>query len=597
VQSSLSPESAPAPAKPSMRSRLSLLLGERRMPVIWLSLLSIVSGFAESALLAIVALLAVSLVPGAHKATHGKSSLFDIHASPGTLLIIAGALTIVRLLLQIPLAIQSSRITTAVLASTRQRMFDAYSRASWSVQSNDREGQLQETLTGQAVQAASAAGQALQVITSSVQFTVLILTALYLNALAAVIVGATSVLLFGLLRPMRARGVRIARALSRANVLYASGIAEANRLTEESHVFGVFDVQRERIHRLIKDSQHHFFRAQLIMKLIANIYQSLIYVFLVAGLAGLYLVGGKHVGALGGVVLLLLRAGTAGQLVQGAYQGLAQSVPFIERTQDAARRYADSAPAEGTTALSSVHAIAFEHVSFAYNAERPVLSDVSFEVAAGESIGIVGPSGAGKSTLVQILLGLRPPGEGQYLINGTPVGGIRSADWHRQVSYVSQEPRLLHASVSENIRFYRDISDEEVQRAARLARIHEDIAGWEKGYDTIIGPRADAVSGGQQQRICLARALAARPEVLVLDEPTSALDPQSEALIGESLLELKSGLTLFIVAHRMSTLDMSDRIMVIVDGRLVGFDTREYLQRENPYYRNASLLAAGNVEH
>ena len=106
-----------------------------------------------------------------------------------------------------------------------------------------------------------------------------------------------------------------------------------------------------------------------------------------------------------------------------------------------------------------------------------------------------------------------------------------------------------------------------------------------------MGPRADAVSGGQQQRICLARALAAQPEVLILDEPTSALDPQSEAFIGASLLAMRSSLTLIIVAHRMSTLEMCDRVMVILDGRLVAFDTKDALQENNEYYRQATELS------
>jgi len=158
---------------------------------------------------------------------------------------------------------------------------------------------------------------------------------------------------------------------------------------------------------------------------------------------------------------------------------------------------------------------------------------------------------------------------------------------------VPQDPRLIHASVAENIRYFRDLDDDAVERAARLARIHDDVVGWADGYDTIVGPRADAVSGGQQQRICLARALAARPEVLVLDEPTSALDPHSEMFIQESLRALKHELTLFIVAHRMSTLDMCDRVMVILDGRLAAFDTRAMLQAENAYYHSATMLAAG----
>ncbi len=145
--------------------------------------------------------------------------------------------------------------------------------------------------------------------------------------------------------------------------------------------------------------------------------------------------------------------------------------------------------------------------------------------------------------------------------------------------------------MADNIRYFRSIDDDAVEQAARLALIHDDIIGWANGYDTVVGPRADAVSGGQQQRICLARALAAVPEVLVLDEPTSSLDPRSEALIQESLMALKGKVTLFIVAHRMLTLDVCDRVMVVVDGQLEAFDTIGFLQRENDYYRSASTLS------
>jgi ABC-type multidrug transport system fused ATPase/permease subunit len=195
---------------------------------------------------------------------------------------------------------------------------------------------------------------------------------------------------------------------------------------------------------------------------------------------------------------------------------------------------------------------------------------------------------------VQILLQLREPSEGRYLIDGLPAEEYRRADWHRLVSFVPQEPRLLHASVADNIRYFREIDDAAVERAGRLARIHDDVMSWPDGYASIVGPRADAVSGGQQQRICLARALASDPAVLVLDEPTSALDPHSETLIQESLTALKHELTLFIIAHRMSTLEICDRVMVIVDGRLVAFDKRALLQTENSYYRSASLIAAGS---
>ena len=122
-----------------------------------------------------------------------------------------------------------------------------------------------------------------------------------------------------------------------------------------------------------------------------------------------------------------------------------------------------------------------------------------------------------------------------------------------------------------------------LSRAARLAGIHDEIVGWPQGYDTVVGPRADAVSGGQQQRICLARALAARPEVLVLDEPTAALDSHGERLIQESLAGLRHELTLFVVAHRLSMLEICERAMIVVDGRLEAFDTIERLRADSAY--------------
>jgi ABC-type multidrug transport system fused ATPase/permease subunit len=242
-----------------------------------------------------------------------------------------------------------------------------------------------------------------------------------------------------------------------------------------------------------------------------------------------------------------------------------------------------------------VQSITFTGVSFAYVPDRPVLRDISFAVAGGETIGIIGPSGAGKSTMVQLLLRLRAPSAGTYLVNGFPADSFTLEDWHAKVAYVPQDPKLLHASVADNIRYFRDLSDAAVERAARLARIHDDIASWPATYETIVGPRADAVSGGQQQRICIARALAASPEVLVLDEPTSALDPRSESLLQDSLVSVKQALTLFIIAHRMSTLDICDRVMVLSDGRVEAFDTATRLGEQNAYYRFAADLASGSA--
>jgi ABC-type multidrug transport system fused ATPase/permease subunit len=310
----------------------------------------------------------------------------------------------------------------------------------------------------------------------------------------------------------------------------------------------------------------------------------------------LHIANAGHVASLGAVVLLLVRSAGYGQLVSASYQSLRGTLPFVQRVRDRERGYLESTPATGDRALPAIKSITLEHASFAYVPGRPVLDDVSFEIAGGESVGIVGPSGAGKSTLTQILLRLRPLDSGAYLVNGVPAAEYSLNDWTSRVAYVSQEPRLLHTTVIANIRYFRDIAEDAVIEAAKLARIHDDVAEWEHGYDTVIGPRADAISGGQQQRICIARALAGQPAMLILDEPTSALDPRSESLLQESLVALRERTTLLIVAHRMSTLEMCDRILVIVDGRVDGYGPAGELLRDNKYYRSAiSLSGAGRA--
>lgn len=583
---------APASSTSSTRARLSALLGDRHRLVLALVLTSICSGLTEAGILAVVAQVAASLVNGT-KSVHVVIGPFHVDAAVQTLIAIAFALTLLRLAFQVPISVLPARIAADVQAGLRRKLFSAFSQASWEAQSRDLEGHLQEIMTSQVISATSGALQASNLLTTLFTFLVLMLSALALNALAAGVVLTVAVLLFAALRPLNALGARRARSLSQAQMRYAGGISEANRVAEETQVFGVAAAQRNQVEGFVGAAQDLFYRAQLISRLVPNLYQSLIYLLLVAGLAGLYATGAGHAASLGAVVLLLVRAGTNGQQVLGSYTTLRQSLPYIERLQEAQRRYLASRPPAGERVLREVRTLAFENVSYAYRAGQPVLSDVSFEVARGEAVGIVGPSGAGKSTLVQILLQLRAPSRGRYLVNGDPAAQFAREDWNLRVAYVPQEPRLVHTSVAENIRYFRDLDDEAVERAARLARIHDDILGWANGYDTVVGPRADAVSGGQQQRICLARALAARPEVLVLDEPTSALDPQSETLIQESLAMLKDELTLFIVAHRMSTLDICDRVMVVVDGRLAGFDTTALLQTHNAYYRSASGLAAG----
>ena len=584
--------------KPSLWSgggQLGPLFRGQRAPVVAVMVASVLAGISESAILATVAQAAGALVDGV-RSVHAVVGPLHLSATVGALLAVAVALAVARLALQLPLSIIPARIAADVQARLQRELFTAYTRASWTEQSRDREGHLQELITNQVLQATVGALAATGLVTSVLTLVVLVASALLLNAVAALAVSVVAVLMFGLLRPLNQLVTRRSRGLSQAQMDLASGIGQATRLAEETHVFGVAAAQRGRTDELVSSARNLFYRTQMLARFTPGVYQSLVYLLIVGGLVAIDAAHSGHVASLGAVVLLLVRAGGYGQQVQGGYQSLRQALPFVERVQEAERRYTASTPVTGDRQLTKIRSLAFEHVSFAYTPGRTVLADISFNVTGGETIGIIGPSGAGKSTVVQLLLQLRTADSGKYLVNGVPAAEFAREGWHEKVAYVPQEPKLLHASVAANIRYLRDISDIAVEHAARLARIHDDVVTWANGYETVIGPRADAVSGGQQQRICIARALVADPEVLVLDEPTSALDPRSESLLQESLVAVKHGLTLFIIAHRMSTLDICDRVIVLADGHLEAFDTAVRLRRQNAYYRFASDHASPATE-
>ncbi|HJU37626.1 MAG TPA: ABC transporter ATP-binding protein [Gaiellaceae bacterium] len=561
-----------------------LALGWRRPAL--LAALSAVIGLAEAVMLAIVAQVAAGLATR-RNVVDAHLGVGSVHVSIRTLLFAGGALAALRLILFLPVSSLAASITADSQAMMRERLAQTFLRASWAVKSTDREGRFQELMTNQVGAATTGVVQVTYALTYLFSFVVLIVSALLVSPEAAAIVVAACVLLFAVLRPLSRSGSRAAQALSATLLEHAGGVSEATRLAEETQVFGVTSAQNARLQHLIEHARQLFFRTQFNLRIVPNLYQSAVFLLLFGGLALIYAVDRGRLASLGVVVLLLVRAGTYGNMAQNSYQSVKQARPFIERLQAATERYEDAAAPPGSEPFESLEALAFHGVSYSYDARTPTLTDVTFEVSAGETIGVIGPSGAGKSTLAQLLLRLREPDAGQYLVNGVPAHSLHMDDWTRLVAYVPQTPQLIYASVADNIGYYRDVPRTEIQRAAELAGIHDDIVRWSDGYDTIVGPRAAAVSVGQAQRICLARALVLRPKVLVLDEPTSALDPTSERLIQASLTALRGSLTLFVIAHRLSTLDICDRVIVLVDGRLDAVEAFDELELRNAYYRSA----------
>lgn len=262
-------------------------------------------------------------------------------------------------------------------------------------------------------------------------------------------------------------------------------------------------------------------------------------------------------------------------------QGATERVFEILDTQSEVR------DAPNAMVLSNVSGqIQVEHVNFAYDPRRPVLTDISFEAKPGELVAIVGPTGAGKTTVMNLIHRFYDPTEGRITIDGQDLRLVTLESWYRQIALVPQETILFGGTILDNIRYgNRDADEEAVKEASRAAHAHEFIMSFPDGYQTIVGEKGITISGGQRQRIALARAILKNPRILLLDEATSALDSESERLVQEALEQLMKGRTTFVIAHRLTTIQRADRILVLNKGRLVETGTHnELMARQGLYH-------------
>lgn len=238
-------------------------------------------------------------------------------------------------------------------------------------------------------------------------------------------------------------------------------------------------------------------------------------------------------------------------------------------------------------------AIEFDHVSFGYRKDIPVLKDVSLQVRPGEQVALVGPSGAGKSTVVQLVHRFFDVDAGTIRVDGHDIREIALKTFLNHVALVPQETLLFGGTIRENIMYGKlDATDDELDRAARFANAYDFIENLDKGYDTVVGEKGVKLSGGERQRIAIARALLKDPKILILDEATSSLDNQSEMLIQDALDHLMRGRTTLIIAHRLSTVHNADRIIVLDKGRVVETGNHKELMASEGLYCKLYTLRA-----
>ncbi|MCY3913220.1 MAG: ABC transporter ATP-binding protein [Chloroflexi bacterium] len=386
-------------------------------------------------------------------------------------------------------------------------------------------------------------------------------------------------------RPQRRAGEREQSAMAALGGLSTELVAGAREIK-------AFNRQGWAARRLASDLRR-LFSARLRVatlrhtRLFFTVIHELIRVAIFAVLAGAILGGEVKLGVVLALAQYMLYLVGPAFALMGAYAETQHALGAAGRLFAFLDTPTESAKPDAARGLPEIRGeIDFEHVNAAYESGAPVIQDVSFTAPAGRTTALVGPSGSGKTTIANLLLRFLQPSGGRILVDGHDLAAVTAAELRRHVGVVFQDPVLFAGTVADNIRFGRDdISEARVVEAATIANAHDFISAMPQGYATQIGERGLRLSGGQAQRIAIARAIAADPRILVLDEATSALDAEAERLVQAALERAAADRTMLVIAHRLATVRGADHIVLLDAGKVVDAGRHDELYERCDLYR------------
>lgn len=528
---------------------------------------SLLEGVAEAAILALFASIAIGLVGDRSEAVFvaGSISLSTLTAQV-TLL----ALVFFRFALSSGGSYVMAEVERSVVYALRIRVLNAYSSATWQAHTATAEGAFQQIL----IDLPNKAGGSISSLLKNFFQVVSLLAMISIAALASPLIT------FGLLAlilgismffvPLRRSIKSKASSVLQRQRSLSSSAAEVSRMKTELHAFGVVEDAIAPITGAVLIESYVARRLSFIKGMVVPIYTLGSYLAVGVGLIILSQLEGETITSAGPVLLIVLRSLSNGQSFQTIGVLWASFVPVLTSLEIEVHRLQEGARNFGDYQIELFESVELDGISVKYPASGgSVLHDLSIRFSRGERIGIVGPSGGGKTTLVRAVLGLVSLDAGTIRVNGHEVSHVSERSWKRFVAFVPQQTQLLNASVRENVTFFRPgFSDEDVWYALEVANLSEVIRRMPEGLEASVGPAGWSMSGGEQQRLAIARAVLSRPDVLVMDEPSASLDQNAEQGVAAAISQIPDNVCLVIVSHRAGILAVCSRLVVVDDGRI-----------------------------
>jgi len=546
--------------------RPTQLLEGNGWPVALYSLAAFMSGLCEAVVLTMFARIAL-LASGASANTLALPVVGRL--TVGEAFLVATGAVLARMLAGALAAWALAVITFNLTRSIRGQLASSYLRANYVTQDAFGAGEIQQIVMGFPASATSLVQGIAMSTSSGLTMLAMLSAALFSDVTATlgllvVAVGSTA-----LLAPFRQRIKRLSTAGVEKQVGLAEALKDLSNTRLEISAFGVRRAFMARMSNLILEDARIGRRSTLLKQLVTPLFTTLAYLAVIAALVVVYSADSSDLWSVGPVILIVIRTIQYAMNVQNGFIVWAEVQPFLERLSTTDRVLRESELPPGEVSLSQVESLSVQSVAFRYPeaAGGRGVNDITFNVGRGERIGLVGPSGGGKSTVLKLLANLLIPSEGRIEVGTCDIAKVRPELWGALVGYVPQTAGLLSASVRENVLFCRQgFSDEEIWAACEAADFASVVRLLPDGLDTELGPRGTLLSGGQLQRLAIARALLTGPSLLLLDEPTSALDADSEAEVTEAIRHLPAACTVLIASHRKTILQDCTRVLLVAQG-------------------------------